>query len=58
MKSVKINIVGYIRVPDEATEKDIEEAVEFNVGLRCQIASENPVGDSPNWENGWANVGL
>lgn len=56
MKQVKIQISGYVNVPDEATARQIEEAVKFNVGLSCFLPAENPIGDSLKWYAGWVDV--
>jgi len=46
---VRVRIDGYIDVDDEnVTEKQIEEAVYFALGLGC-LPNDNPVGE-PDWD--------
>ena len=48
IKKVRVEIDGYVDVPEEATTEQIEEAVYFQMGLRAMSAN-NPVGE-PDWE--------
>lgn len=50
--TVNVRIEGTITVPDEATMDEIQEAVEFAVGLNGQMACENPVGYDLDWGKG------
>jgi len=46
---IRVRIDGYIDVDDEnITEKQIEEAVYFALGLGC-LPNDNPVGE-PDWD--------
>lgn len=49
---VEVRIEGVIEVDDNATEEQIQEAVEFAVGLNGQMALDNPVGYDLEWDNG------
>ena len=49
---VEVRIEGVIEVDDNATEEQIQEAVEFAVGLNGQMALDNPVGFDLDWDNG------
>lgn len=53
---VDIEIRGTIEVPDESTYEEIQEAVEFAVGLNGQMACDNPVGDEIDWTYGNVEV--
>lgn len=52
MKKVRVQIDGYVSVPDEATKEQVEEAVNFQLGFGS-MSVENPVGE-PDWE--WVDV--
>lgn len=56
MKEVEVEIRGTILVPDEATDEQIEEAVEFAVGLNGQMESDNPVGMDLDWKEGSVEI--
>lgn len=56
MKEVTIRIEGTMLVPDTATDAQIEEAVEFCVGLNGQIDLDNPVGMDLIWSNGSVEI--
>ena len=43
-------------MPDEATDEQIEEAVEFAVGLNGQMESDNPVGMDLDWKEGSVEI--
>lgn len=58
MKQVRVHINGYISVPDEATDKQIEEAVEFAVGINGNMSKDNPVDYDLEWESGWVQIGI
>ncbi|MBR6031357.1 MAG: hypothetical protein IKP36_05270 [Bacteroidaceae bacterium] len=49
---VEIRIEGVIEVDDNVTEEQIQEAVEFAVGLNGQMAIDNPVGYDIEWDKG------
>lgn len=49
---VEVRIEGVIEVDDNATEEQIQEAVEFAVGLNGQMALDNPVGIDLDWDSG------
>lgn len=49
---VEVRIEGVIEVDDNATEEQIQEAVEFAVGLNGQMALDNPVGYDLDWDSG------
>lgn len=49
---VEVRIDGVIEVDDNATEEQIQEAVEFAVGLNGQMALDNPVGYDLDWDSG------
>ena len=48
MKKVRVEIDGYVEVPEEATQKQIEEAVNFQLGLGS-MGADNPIGE-PDWD--------
>ena len=52
MKRISIRIEGTIEVPDEATTDNIQEAVEFAVGLNGTMSMDNPIGYDLDWTNG------
>ncbi len=54
MKKVRIVIDGYVEVPEEATKKQIEDAVHFQLGLGS-MGMDNPVGE-PDWDYADVNV--
>ena len=43
MREVEVTIFGTLQVPDDADEDEIIEAIEFNIGLNGQMASDNSV---------------
>ena len=49
---VEVRIDGVIEVDDNATEEQIQEAVEFAVGLNRQMALDNPVSYDLDWDSG------
>ena len=49
---VEVRIDGVIEVDDNATEEQIQEAVEFAIGLNGQMALDNPVGYDLDWDSG------
>jgi len=53
---VEVRIEGVIDVRDDATEQEIQEAVEFAVGLNGQMAVDNPVGYDLEWDNGSVEI--
>ena len=48
----EVRIDGVIEVDDNATEEQIQEAVEFAVGLNRQMALDNPVSYDLDWDSG------
>lgn len=56
MKEVEVIIYGTLKVPDDADEDDIIEAIEFNVGLSGSMASDNSVSDYLDWVDGRVTV--
>ena len=56
MKEVEVSIFGTLKVPDDADEDEIIEAIEFNVGLSGSMASDNPVSDYLDWVDGCVTV--
>ena len=55
---VNIKIKGTIEVDDDATYEEIQEAVEFAVGLNGSMAVDNPVGMDLEWVDGNVEVKL
>ena len=55
---VDIKIRGTIEVDDNATYGEIQEAVEFAVGLNGCMAVDNPVGMDLEWTDGNVEVKL
>ena len=55
---VEVRIEGVIEVDDNATEEQIQEAVEFAVGLNGQMAMDNPVGIDLDWDSGSVEITL
>lgn len=55
---VEVRIEGVIDVSDDATESEIQEAVEFAVGLNCQMSIDNPVGYDLEWDSGSVEIKL
>lgn len=53
---VEVHIEGVIDVNDDATEQEIQEAVEFAVGLNGQMAVDNPVGYDLEWDSGSVEI--
>ena len=53
---VDVEIRGTIEVPDESTYEEVQEAVEFSVGLNGQMACGNPVGMDLEWTDGNVEV--
>lgn len=53
---VEVRIEGVIDVSDDATEQEIQEAVEFAVGLNGQMAVDNPVGYDLEWDSGSVEI--
>lgn len=53
---VDIEIRGTIEVPDKSTYEEVQEAVEFAVGLNGQMACDNPVGMDLEWTDGNVEV--
>ena len=47
-KKIGVRIDGYIKVDDNVTEEQIEEAVYFSLGMGS-LSLDNPVGD-PDWD--------
>ena len=43
-----MEIDGYVEVPEDATQSQIEEAVNFQLGLGS-MSPDNPVGE-PDWD--------
>ena len=56
MKRISIRIEGTIEVPDEATTDDIQEAVEFAVGLNGTMSMDNPIGYDLEWTDGEVEI--
>ena len=56
MKEVEVKIFGTLKVPDDADEDEIIEAIEFNVGLSGGMASDNSVSDYLDWVDGSVTV--
>ena len=56
MKKINIRIKGTIEVPDEATTDDIQEAVEFAVGLNGTMKADNPIGYDLDWTDGEVEI--
>ena len=56
MREVEVTIFGTLQVPDDADEDEIIEAIEFNIGLNGQMASDNSVGDYLDWVDGHVTV--
>lgn len=56
MKTVEVKIEGTISVPDEATDEQIQEAVEFAVGINGQMSLNNPVQMDLDWEQGSVEI--
>lgn len=52
----RVRIEGFIEVDDCATEKDIEEAVLFQLDIGSMDV-DNPVGE-PDWDNADVEVDL
>ncbi len=48
---VEVRIEGVIEVDDNATEEQIQEAVEFAVGYCGQMSLDNPVGMDLEWDD-------
>jgi len=48
---VEVRIEGVIEVGDDATEEQIQEAVEFAVGYSGQMTMDNPVGMDLEWDD-------
>ena len=48
MKKVRVQIDGYVSVPDDATKEQIEDAVNFQLGFGAMDV-DNPIGE-PDWE--------
>ena len=55
---VEVRIEGVIEVDDNATEEQIQEAVEFAIGLNGQMAMDNPVGMDLDWDSGSVEITL
>ena len=55
---VDVKIKGTIEVDDSATYEEIQEAVEFAVGLNGSMATDNPVGMDLEWTDGNVEVYL
>ncbi len=53
---IRVHIEGVIDVDDNATEEQIQEAVEFAVGLNGQMSLDNPVGMDLEWVEGNVEV--
>ena len=56
MKEVSIRIEGTILVPEDATDEQITEAVEFAVGINGQMSLDNPVGMDLEWNDGSVEI--
>ena len=56
MKEVTVRIEGTLQVPEEATESEIIEAVEFNIGLNGQMELDNPIGMELEWIEGSVDI--
>ena len=56
MKEVTIRIEGTLQVPYDATESEIIEAVEFNVGINGQMSMDNPIGMDLVWSDGSVEI--
>ena len=56
MKKIQIRLEGTIEVPDEATNDDIQEAVEFAVGLNGTMKTDNPIGSDLEWTDGEVEI--
>ena len=48
---VEVRIEGVIEVDDNATEEQIQEAVEFAVGYSGQMSLDNPIGMDLEWDD-------
>lgn len=48
---VEVRIEGFIEVDDNATEEQIQEAVEFAVGYSGKMSLDNPVGMDLEWDD-------
>ena len=55
---VEVRIEGVIEVDDDATEEQIQEAVEFAIGYNGQMAMDNPVGMDLEWDNCYVEINL
>ena len=53
---VRVKIDGFIDVPDGFTEKDIEDAVYFSLGMGS-ISVDNPV-EYPDWVNADVDISM
>ena len=53
---VRVKIDGFIDVPDGVTEKDIEDAVYFSLGMGS-ISVDNPV-EYPDWVNADVDISM
>ena len=56
MKEVSIRIEGTIIIPDDVTDEQINEAVEFSVGLNAQMEMDNPIGMDLEWKDGSVEI--
>lgn len=43
MKNIAFNVEGYIKVPDNATKEEIEEALRFYFEISDTMLADNPI---------------